>query len=197
MRERKTREQRQQQVYETALTVFARFGYKKTTVEDIAEKLDVTKGTLYLYAENKRDLYEKAIHSSLVKWQIHVLEAMVGKEDVVEQFRVMALKAYEYLNRDKDLQAVVSQDPSILIIYPGVDRFTEVNQNSLALIKDILRRGIAQGRFREVNVETTAEFFFSIYNMFIIKTYVEQEGEGRLAQVFADGVDVLLNGLVR
>ncbi len=197
MSEKRTRETKLLQIYEAAMKAFARFGYKKATVEDIAEKLGVTKGTLYLYVRDKRDLYEKAIENSLVKWQVHVWEAMARERDIVEECRVMALKAYEYLNQDRDLQAVVSQDPSILIIYPGSDQFSEVNRNSLAVIKDVLSRGIEQGRFKEANIETTAEFVFSIYNMFIIKTYVEQEDAKRLRKVYEDGIEILINGLLR
>jgi len=50
-----------EQIYETALTVFAKFGFKKTAMRDVARELGMTQGNIYLYVKNKRDLYEKAV----------------------------------------------------------------------------------------------------------------------------------------
>ena len=69
-------------------------------------------------------------------------------------------------------------------------------QASIDLIKDTLREGIAKGAFRKVDVDHIAEFFYSIYVMFIIKTYVKSEG--RSAQkMFDKGLDLLLQGLIK
>jgi AcrR family transcriptional regulator len=56
-------EERIRQIYETALNLFAKHGYRKTSVVDIANELGMVKGNLYLYALNKQDLYEKAINN--------------------------------------------------------------------------------------------------------------------------------------
>jgi len=52
-------------IYNAALKIFAEFGYKKATMEDIAKELNMTKCNLYLYAENKMDLYENTVRSAL------------------------------------------------------------------------------------------------------------------------------------
>ena len=56
-------------IYKVALSVFAEFGYQKATMEDIAGKLDMTKGNLYLYVKNKKDLYHKTVTHALLGWQ--------------------------------------------------------------------------------------------------------------------------------
>ena len=49
------KKEKQEAIYEAALRVFARYGFRKTTVEDIARELGMTKGNLYLYARDKRE----------------------------------------------------------------------------------------------------------------------------------------------
>ena len=71
----------QQVIYETALSVFADFGYQKSTMEDIAAKLSMTKGNLYRYAAGKRQLYEKTVAHCLIKWQQKVGEAIAEETD--------------------------------------------------------------------------------------------------------------------
>ena len=68
------REEKLATIYEAALRVFARYGYRRTRVEDIADELGMTKGNLYLYVENKRDLYEKAVAHGLSRWQEMVIK---------------------------------------------------------------------------------------------------------------------------
>ena len=44
-------------VYKTALGFFSRYGYKKTTLEDIADSLNMTGSSIYSYASSKQALY--------------------------------------------------------------------------------------------------------------------------------------------
>ena len=48
-------------IYEAALKVFAKYGYRKTTLEDIAGEMDMTAANLYAYFQSKRELYEQTV----------------------------------------------------------------------------------------------------------------------------------------
>ena len=99
------RQEKTIRILEAALRTFARYGFKKTTLEDIAGELGMTKGNLYLYAKDKRDLYEKSVAHAFREWQERVAEDMEGKKDVVVRFRVMCVKAYRDLSLNEDLQS--------------------------------------------------------------------------------------------
>ena len=47
-------------IYKAALPFFAKYGYKKPTLEDIASALDMSNTNLYSYARSKRDLYQRS-----------------------------------------------------------------------------------------------------------------------------------------
>ncbi|MGZ5968756.1 MAG: TetR/AcrR family transcriptional regulator, partial [Polyangiales bacterium] len=47
---------------------FTRFGFKKTSVDEIAKKAGVAKGTVYLAAESKEDLFYQVLHRELRAW---------------------------------------------------------------------------------------------------------------------------------
>ncbi len=44
-------------IFEAALKNFSKFGYDQTKMDDIAKSANVSKGTLYLYFQNKEDLF--------------------------------------------------------------------------------------------------------------------------------------------
>jgi AcrR family transcriptional regulator len=190
------KEQKLNSLLNTALKLFAHYGYKKTSLEDVSKELGMTKSSIYFYATSKRDLYEKTISMAFRQWQKAVVDAVGQVEDVVEKFSIMAQRSIEYLMEHNELRSIFIKDPSIFTLFPGEDRFHEINQEAIQLIEDILSQGIKQGRFHEMDVQHTAELFFSIYIMFLIKTYVKSEGVSAI-RMYEEGLKIILRGLCK
>jgi AcrR family transcriptional regulator len=191
-----TKTEKQQKIFQAALKMFARYGFKKTTVEDVAAEVGMTKSNLYFYVTSKRDLYEQTVGSALREWRDSVAEAISEKEDVVKKFKVMTAKSFEYLSHQEDLRSILINDPGIFTLSPEEDRFYEINQGAMLLIKDILIQGINEGVFYKIDVEHMTELLFSIYIMFLIKTYIKSEG-GSAFRMYEEGVTLIIRGLCR
>lgn len=182
-------------IYEAALGVFARYGYKRARMEDVAQALDMTKGNLYLYVSNKRDLYEKAVAYALLKWQSHAKREADKIDDPVQQLAVYSTKGIEYLQQDPVLKAILIDNPAVFPISPREDPFYEINRASMDMLKDILKKGVNKKRFAAMDVDRVAELFYSIYTLFINKAYIKSEGETTL-RMFEEGIGIVLNGLL-
>ncbi len=59
--QRRKREQRREQLLAVARDVFAKRGYARTSVDDIALEAGVARGTFYLYFEDKRDAFSELL----------------------------------------------------------------------------------------------------------------------------------------
>ena len=191
-----TKTEKQQKIFQAALKVFARYGFKKTTVEDVAAEVGMTKSNLYFYVTSKRDLYEQTVGTALKEWRDSVAAAISEADDVVEKFKVMTSKSFEYLAHQEDLRSILIMDHGIFTLSPEEDRFYEINQGAMLLIKDILQQGINEGVFYQVDVEHMTELLFSIYIMFLIKTYIKSEGNSAV-RMYEEGVALVLRGLCR
>jgi AcrR family transcriptional regulator len=181
-------------IYQAALTVFSEYGFQKTTMEDVAGRLGMTKGNLYLYVKNKKDLYHKTVAHALEAWQSRVLEAVAAQTDVTAKFRVMCFKAVEYLAQDSLLRNLLVRDPEIFPMFPDKDPFADINGNSIALIRSTVVQGIAEGVFRPVDPDRISDVVFMIYKMFIIRMYIRAE-DNALHDMFEDTVDLCTRGL--
>ncbi|MDT8272552.1 MAG: TetR/AcrR family transcriptional regulator [Desulfomonilia bacterium] len=190
------REEKLTRIYETALKMFAQYGYKRTRVEDIAHDLGMTKGNLYLYVKDKRDLYEKVVTHGLLHWQNQVFESISKKEDVVDQLVTLCQKSFSYLEKDVPLRTVLMNDPSIFPLSRKEDHFSEINRFSMDMLRSLLRKGIREGKFRDVDVNRVTDLLFSIYVMFIIRTYIQSEGRST-KKMFEQMIDIVLNGLLK
>ena len=182
-------------IYQTALSVFAEFGYQKATMADIAGRLNMTKGNLYRYAAGKKDLYRNTVSAALIKWQERVLEAVAQAPDAKTKFLVMCRKAVEYLAEDNDFRQLLTRDPDIFPMFPTNDPFAEINANSVELIKAILKQGIAEKTFRPVDPDRVAEVIFMIYKMFIIRMYIKTDAHF-VHEMFEDTVTLFSQGLI-
>lgn len=183
------------EVLKASQKMFARYGYKKTTMEEIAGELNMTKGALYLYARNKKNLYEKTVMEALARWQSRVRDAVDQVSGSQEKFKIMCIKAYQYLDDHEELRRILIHDPEIFPMFPSPDPYYDINENSRNMIRQVLKEGIGTGQFRPLDIESTTWFLFSIYKMFIIDTYVKADKENSL-KLFQDAVDLVLYGLL-
>lgn len=183
------------QILSVALKVFAYYGFRQATMEQIAGKLGLTKGSLYFYCSGKEDLYHKAVAQALLKWQARVREAIDAEVDIVQKLITLALKSNEYLSEDDDLRTIIINDPQIQSITPAEDRYPNIGIASYGMLKQILEQGILEKRFKPMDVEQVAGFLYSIHCMFVVKTYVKAEGQSA-QEIYRAGIEVILSGLV-
>lgn len=190
------RGQREREVLEAALDVFAELGFKKASIEDIATRLDMSPAALYRYASDKRDLYRKAVALGFSAWQEAVSAALAAEADPVERFRTVCTSAFAYLGRDARLRKVLARDPSLFPFFAADDPFSDINRSSVDLLEGVIRDGVAAGVFAarggESDIRAAAEVIFSLYVLFVQKAYVAGEEESLL---FQRGLDLVLDGL--
>ncbi|OMF63604.1 TetR/AcrR family transcriptional regulator [Paenibacillus sp. FSL R5-0766] len=71
---------RRQQVIDSAEKSFALFGYKATTMEQVARLANVGKGTIYTFFENKEELFDEILHSIITDMK-QITEQTVKEEN--------------------------------------------------------------------------------------------------------------------
>ena len=179
-----------------ALKVFARFGYKKSTLEDIASELGMTNTAMYAYASSKRDLYERTVSFVMKRWQSGVEQAVDAKTTAMDKMTALCESALYYLAQDLEFCALLKSDPQIFPMFPTVDPYEEINRDSVRMIERILLFGQETGEFRTVDAPAVSEVLFSIYKNFIIHTYINSE-EDYTSRYLPITMDLILNGIKR
>lgn len=183
-----------ERIYQVALNNFSKAGYQKTTLDEIAKDLGVTKSNLYLYARNKHSLYDDSVAYALKKWQYQVKTAIQFIEDPRIELILLCNKSFEYLAEDKIFCEILKKDPEIFPFFSEDDRYQTINEESIHMIKSIILKGIEKKVFKNVDAEHLADVFFSIYKMFIIQAYIKNENTN-VSSVFLQTLDLLTTGL--
>ncbi len=76
-------------VLDAATEVFGRVGFKKAAVGEIASRAGVGKGTIYLVAASKADLYYRAIAREVAAWTAQIGAAVPLVGDPAEVLRTL------------------------------------------------------------------------------------------------------------
>lgn len=138
------------EILDAALKVFAQKGFAAARMDDIAKAAGVTKGTIYLYFENK-----EAVFKSLVRETVGTTLGAVAADVQTYQgsarflLRMVITRMAQML---VDSEKVVL--PKIVIgettNFPWLAEFYrfEVIEPGMRLLTELIERGITQGEFR-------------------------------------------------
>ncbi len=107
----------------------------------------------------------------------------------------MAVSAMAYIEKNSSLRRVIMNDPGIFTLSPKEDRFAETNQAAMAILKEILEQGVEQKCFYPMDVDQVTIYLFSVYMMFLIKTYGRAD-QGSPKKLFAIALELNLRGLL-
>jgi AcrR family transcriptional regulator len=81
-------------VLDAAVSVFARYGYRKTSMDDVARAAGVSRQGLYLSFANKEELFRRALEHSLSDQLACAITALSRAEDSLETRIIAACKEW-------------------------------------------------------------------------------------------------------
>jgi len=158
----KEKEQRRNAIVGVAARLFFTRSYEDITMDDIAKEAQLAKGTLYLYFKNKDSIYTAVIIRSVEILNRMMREAASRKKRGVDRTYATGVAYYEfykrypsYFNAMMDAATWGPKD-----IGKGVaDELTCKGMDTMKIIEDAIREGIADGTIRpDVEPRKTAMF---------------------------------------
>ena len=152
------KEARPEEITAAALDLFVERGFANTRLDDVASRAGISKGTLYLYFENKEELFKAVVREGLVS-PIAEMRGIVDQFEgsTMELVRMMLFGWWERIGASR-----IGGIPKLVISeagnFPELARFylAEVVEPAQAATVAIVKRGIARGEFREVNTDVVA-----------------------------------------
>lgn len=144
-------------VVDAARRCFTRYGYRKTSMDDVAGAAGVAKGTVYLYCANKQDLYVRAVEADLRAW-LEGLTSLLDDPDrpATEILVGMATRDAAFLEAHPLVSDLLTGTADGFVP-TDTDRLAELRRLGLSQVIAVLELGIRQGCFAaDLDVEPTA-----------------------------------------
>ena len=148
-------EEKRERILSVAQKIFARFGIKKTTMDEIAKMARMGKATLYYYFKSKEEIFAEVIHKESIVLK-QKLQEEISKADTPQD----KIKAY-VLTRMMHLKELSNYYTTLTDEYLEHYSFVEnerkdFTEHEIKTIKEILLQGIEQNVFEMEDVTLTA-----------------------------------------
>jgi AcrR family transcriptional regulator len=153
---RRRKDDRPAEILAAALESFAERGFAQTRLDEVAAKAGVSKGTLYLYFPSKQALFEGVVRAALLPNLAQAEQLLASSEAsataLLTQIMAMLGRAIGTTRLGAIPKLVLAESGN----FPDLARFylETVVRRGFRLIGRIIRRGIASGEFRPLDVDT-------------------------------------------
>src|SRR5580693_10430125 len=148
---RRRKAERPQEILEAAFVEFSRNGYAMTTLDQIAEGAGVTKGTIYVYFENKEHLFISMVRE-VTKATLDTVHEMLETHEgsTADLLRAQFSFIYQHIVEDRRRREVARMLIAEAPRFPALaDRYREeVHRPCLGLLNELIQRGIDRGEIR-------------------------------------------------
>ena len=143
------------EILDAARSLFNRYGFYKTSVDDIAQAVGMQKSSLYYYFKDKEELF---ISAYIREWD-NVMDDLVksaekesGPDEKILKYVRKSLKHYErvVLEHNIPMKVIVETRNTFKNI------FNQTNHKSLDFIENTIQEGIDQGYYRPVDPHRVA-----------------------------------------
>lgn len=186
-----------------ALEVFAEHGFAAARLEDVARRAGVTKGTIYLYFDDKEALFRAVVREAILP---NIAQAERNVETSGGSARALLrefLLGWWRVIGESNLSAVPKMVISEAAHFPSLARFyyDEVVSRGHRLIASILERGIASGEFRPTDIPSAvrlalAPLVIAVIHKHSLYSCVREAGSSFDARRYVQThIDIFLRGL--
>jgi len=197
---RRRKAERPKEILDAAFTEFSRNGYATTTLDRIAERAGVTKGTIYVYFDNKEHLFismVREVTNATLQTVQEMFETHAGS--TAELLRAQFSFIYQHIVEDRRRREVVRMLIAEAPRFPELaDRYyDEILQPCLELLRQAIQRGMDRGEIRRSSIVDSPQVVIAPIALFDLWLMMFGDRQPLDLKAYFDAhLDLVLNGLV-
>ena len=166
-------------IVESATKYFSKFGFYKTTMDDIAKHIHKAKGVLYYYFKGKEELFNEVLKQELNTVKIALKEIVASDKDSLITLKEYMLTRLKLLNTAVNYHETLEADffGKYLFVKDVREDFEEFERKQLTII---LEKGKKEGFIDVKNINSTVNIIMMVVNgieipLFLQNKYKEYE----------------------
>ena len=178
-----------------ASDVFGKFGFKKTTVDDIAQALRKGKSSIYYYFKSKEDIFKAVVEKEADAHRIKINEIIESDQNTIEKIksyvktRMLAIKVMANY-----YTLIQNNDVSNLDLIEKLR--AKYDTEELSVIKLLLKEGMDNGLFKIKDIELSSIVLFTAMKGLEFPLFIDSPKADNIDKILDDMLDILFYGLV-
>lgn len=152
-------------VFNAAKELFGQFGFRKTTVDEIADQAGLSKRTLYQVFRSKEQILAELVMYEALTFRRYLLGQIKHLDDPVEKFRAFCNLSAHYFDENPFLCRVLADDSGMFSPFLD-DELRLVEDGIREIIGRLLVEGMEKGKFRALDISATIQCVMVIFRGF-------------------------------
>lgn len=176
------KEGKRNQILKAALRTFARNGFVRSTMQEIAVEAGIGKGTIYEYFQSKDQMIQETWSTFMQQMDLNMENVTHGADSAPDKIRGMVSVTLDIIRNTppEQLQIIFSLWGEAMRdtatdnpMFVEMNRFYRVYREMVSLV---LRQGIASGEFRpDMEPETTASAFIGMLDGLVVQWILDPD----------------------
>jgi AcrR family transcriptional regulator len=180
---------------------FGLFGVEKTSMQEIANDLKLSKASLYYYFPDKERLYKAVVEKEQVEFLNNITKRILSIEEPGQLLLEYVFARLSYFRTLLNLSRLRLEAYSDLkpVFRDSIIAFKE---KEMEIVKNIFEKGISSGKFSIKNTSQTASLFLDLLKGLRISVVndkkmmiIEQEEYDQLLKKTLEFTEIFINGL--
>jgi AcrR family transcriptional regulator len=186
--------ERERRILAVSMRVFAKNGYQDTEVEDIARLAGLGKGTVYRHFGSKENLFLSTLEWGMTILADEIDEAVSTVHGYVDKVKAALVAYLLFFEKHRDFYRIIVQDRMRAEIRSSPHRLIKKHLSLVTHLADVLEKGIKDGYFKKIDVESAAHALFGITNSVLYrwltskKRYPIRREISVIEEIFLNGI---------
>ncbi len=199
-RREREKQNRRDEILRAAWEIFASKDYDSATIDDIAAAAELSKGTVYLYFQNKADLFLSTLEMGIEKVSSVLQEVVSSSDDPVSGLKQIVECMLAFFEENLGFFKIMSSEQAHFDIQTemmkdGRDFKEHIRDrmfHNINIVANHIQRGIEMGVFRQVNTQDVAISLLEMIRGFaVLRLFMNIE----LAEKAESITSLLLDGI--
>lgn len=188
------REATRLRIIRQAASEFARLGFDQANINTIAELAGIGKGTIYLYFENKRELF-LAMLRSIAQSHMASIRSALAVDGTLQQRLERLFRAFVRLAQEESDSFNVYMSALYGVNRAFKDEATKFLRDYLAVLTLMLEESQARGEISCDNIEATALMVLSLSESYVLSARVLGQSEQEITRQASSVAQFILRGI--
>jgi AcrR family transcriptional regulator len=188
------REATRLRIIREAANEFARLGFEQANINIIAEQAGIGKGTIYLYFENKRELF-LAMLRYIAQSQLASIRSALAIHGTLHERLMSLFRAFAHLAKEESDNFNVYMSALYGVNRSFKTEATKLLRDYVAVIAMVLEEGRVRGEIRSDDINATALMILSLTESYVLSAGVLGLSEEEIMQQAILVVDSILYGV--
>lgn len=178
---------RRQEVLEAAAKSFALFGYKATTMDQVAKIANVGKGTIYTFFANKEELFNAVVLKMVTEMRAKADAVAVEGASFEENAHARLMQMLKFRGTHQLYAKLIDEEREIRTPAVG-EVLIGIEKEIISYINEKIVKAIHKGELKPCDTEMVSYLLFKAYMALVVdwgRTHEDEIEEERIVEVLS------------